>query len=1055
MYNFNGDFRRRPEQNFSGQSRKPDRDSVIRRAQVERLKREEARQQETSAFIIQSFFRSYSHRQRVKASERCNFDAFVPAHNVRVTTQQLDYLLQRFIFFFDHSRTDDCQRLLRVCELIIQDPNVVFHSVLCDKIWKYRLQRLLLIALRQLHASVKSPPGVLLQIYEIFIANDAPAPWHQIVIDLLQYLLQRNFFLYLRTIIDSQSGLIPTNPADISPNLPCFRYLQLTMKPLYLLQCTDDDVFSVTVLSNFLRHILSPELTRSSKILLLPYFVTCKKFPYMKFLTYLSSLSSPDGSHLFSSSLLYSLLYLDRHYLDLVRSVDTKSHYLRSLSRILQASVYNFVERRLEGQMEGQSDSDEDEDVPVTMSEVSVEEEALRESVKILGDVRHMNKIAEFVDSLVDDHEAISATCHICNSLMIYGRMSASGSSHLLLRILAERSKFIRAIWFSVDQLSKSFGGSFTSAIVKCAESSVPLLTTFCTLLSQKVSTLHDEEFIAGHEVDSPMPFNVDQLIEVSHKLTTLCLELIDLAFPETKITLKNNYKPIIDPSGGRVSETTMELERNTKWRHIFKVCVTLLRQIYNRDLRLSFCPANHWEIPSFNLVMDKSANVFYLQQSVQEDLIPLSTPSGASGSDQMPTIDNGGIPMTAKQIRSIKILKEIPFTISFNIRVVMFQELLAVDKMRAQGESHRFFVEPRVHITVRRSHLYEDAFNSLAYENEPDFHGKFKVQMINAAGLEEVGIDGGGIFREFLSELLKTAFDPHRGFFMITTDNKLYPNPGAGKIVEDFKEHYYFIGRVLGKALYENLLVEVPLADFFLSKLVSKYSDVDINQLASLDPVLHRNLLSLKAYDGDVSELGLDFTVVCEELGETRVVELKPNGGNISVSNHNRMEYIHLMADYKLNRQIRPQCLAFREGLQNVIPTEWLSIFSNKELQLLISGAEHSICVQDLKCHTKYGGNYTADHPTIVLFWRVIDSFTDIQKRQFLKFVTSCSRPPLLGFRELDPPFCIQDAVNTERLPSASTCLNLLKLPPFQNEETLRMKLLYAIDSGSGFELS
>uniref|UniRef100_A0A6B2EKV0 Ubiquitin-protein ligase E3C n=1 Tax=Phlebotomus kandelakii TaxID=1109342 RepID=A0A6B2EKV0_9DIPT len=1038
MYNFNGDFRRRPEQNFSGQSQKPDRESVIRRAQLERLKREEARQQETSAFIIQSFFRSCFHRQRVKASERCNFDAVLHGN---VTVQELDYLLKRFIFFFDHSRSDDCQRLLRVCELITQDADIVFHNVLRHQIWKYRLQKLLHIALRQLHASMKNPPAILLNMYEIFIVSDSPAPWHQMTVELLKYLLQRNFFYYLRAIIDGQ-GLIPTNPADISPNLPCFRYLQLTMKPLFLLQHVQEESFSVAVLANFLRDILSPELTRSSKILLLPYFVTSKRFPYMNFLMYLST--APDD--LLSSSLLYSLLYIDRHYLDSVRNLDTKSHYLKSLSRILQASVHRFAEKRLEGPLEDDSD---EEDVPVTMTEVSVAEEALKESVKILSDVRHMGKIAEFVDDLVDDHEAISATCHICNSLMIYGRISGSGTSHLLLRILAERSKFIRGIWSSVDELGRNLGGSFTHAIVKCADTSVPLLTTFCTLLSQKISTLHDEEFITGHKVNSQMPFNVDQLIEVSFRLTTLCLELIDLAFPETKITLKNNYKPIIDPHGGHVSESTMELERNTKWRHIFKVCVTLLRQIYNRDLRLSFCPANHWEIPSFNLVMDKSANVFYLQHSVQEDLISL--PAGAA--DQMP--DNGGIPMTAKQIRSIKILKEIPFTISFNSRVLMFQELLTVDKMRAQGESHRFFVEPRVHITVRRSHLYEDAFNHLAYENEPDFHGKFKVQMINAAGLEEVGIDGGGIFREFLSELLKTAFDPHRGFFMITTDNKLYPNPGAAKIVEDFKEHYYFIGRILGKALYENLLVEVPLADFFLSKLVSKYSDVDINQLASLDPVLHRNLLSLKAFDGDVSELGLDFTVVCEELGETRVVELKPEGSNIAVSNHNRMEYIHLMADYKLNRQIRPQCLAFREGLQNVIPTEWVSIFSNKELQLLISGAEHSICVQDLKCHTKYGGNYTAEHPTIVLFWRVIDNFTDIQKRQFLKFVTSCSRPPLLGFRELDPPFCIQDAVNTERLPSASTCLNLLKLPPFQNEETLRIKLLYAIDSGSGFELS
>lgn len=38
---------------------------------------------------------------------------------------------------------------------------------------------------------------------------------------------------------------------------------------------------------------------------------------------------------------------------------------------------------------------------------------------------------------------------------------------------------------------------------------------------------------------------------------------------------------------------------------------------------------------------------------------------------------------------------------------------------------------------------------------------------MINNIGLEEVGIDGGGVFREFLSELIKTSFDPNRGFFM------------------------------------------------------------------------------------------------------------------------------------------------------------------------------------------------------------------------------------------------------------------------------------------------
>lgn len=39
-------------------------------------------------------------------------------------------------------------------------------------------------------------------------------------------------------------------------------------------------------------------------------------------------------------------------------------------------------------------------------------------------------------------------------------------------------------------------------------------------------------------------------------------------------------------------------------------------------------------------------------------------------------------------------------------------------------------------------------------------------------------------------------------------------------------------------------------------------------------------------------------------------------------------------------------------------------------------------------------------DHPTIQMFWRVIEKFNDVQKRLLLKFVTSCSRPPLLGFK-------------------------------------------------------
>lgn len=137
------------------------------------------------------------------------------------------------------------------------------------------------------------------------------------------------------------------------------------------------------------------------------------------------------------------------------------------------------------------------------------------------------------------------------------------------------------------------------------------------------------------------------------------------------------------------------------------------------------------------------------------------------------------------------------------------------------------------------------------------------------------------------------------------------------------------------------------------------------------------------------------------------------------------------------------------------MIELDWLRMFSPRELQILISGTHTPIDVDDLKQHTTYSGGYAVDHPCIKAFWKVVTDLNETQKRQLLKFVTSCSRPPLLGFKNLNPPFTVHFAGKVDRLPTASTCMNLLKLPEYIEVETLRQKLLYAIESGSGFELS
>lgn len=82
----------------------------------------------------------------------------------------------------------------------------------------------------------------------------------------------------------------------------------------------------------------------------------------------------------------------------------------------------------------------------------------------------------------------------------------------------------------------------------------------------------------------------------------------------------------------------------------------------------------------------------------------------------------------------------------------------------------------------------------------EPNLKKRIQVQLVNFAGLDEAGIDGGGLFREFIGELLKAGFDPNRGFYKCTTDKLLYPNPQSKLLVGNFTSHYYFLGRILGK---------------------------------------------------------------------------------------------------------------------------------------------------------------------------------------------------------------------------------------------------------------
>jgi ubiquitin-protein ligase E3 C len=283
------------------------------------------------------------------------------------------------------------------------------------------------------------------------------------------------------------------------------------------------------------------------------------------------------------------------------------------------------------------------------------------------------------------------------------------------------------------------------------------------------------------------------------------------------------------------------------------------------------------------------------------------------------------------------------------------------------------------------------------------------------------------------------------------------------------------FLGAVLGKAVYEGILVDVPLAGFFLAKLRDGRPP-ELNDLATLDREMYRHLLSLKTLDAhEVDALGLDFTATDQSsYGVTDhgnnchdVVELVPGGGDVPVTAVNRGRYVHLMAHHLLHRQIKRQSAAFVRGFRSLIAPESLRVFAPAELRLLISGAGGGLNVADLAACTVYSGGYSPEHPTIKMLWRILETFSRDEQRAFLRFVTACPNTPLLGFKQLAPSFCVHRAgmgsgsdapetsADTNRLPTAATCMNMLKLPPYADLQHAREKLLIAINSESGFDLS
>lgn len=343
--------------------------------------------------------------------------------------------------------------------------------------------------------------------------------------------------------------------------------------------------------------------------------------------------------------------------------------------------------------------------------------------------------------------------------------------------------------------------------------------------------------------------------------------------------------------------------------------------------------------------------------------------------------------------------------------------------KLHTRASDRDRHPHPPLQLAVRRDQVFLDSFKSLYFKTADEMkYGKLSIRFHG-----EEGVDAGGVTREWFQVIARQMFNPDYALFVpVASDRTTFHPNRLSAINPEHLMFFKFIGRIIGKALYEGRVLDCHFSRAVYKRILGR--PVNLKDMETLDLEYYKSLQWM--LENDITDIITEtFSVDVEAFGETQTVDLIENGRNVPVTEDNKQEYVRLVTEHRLTRAVQEQLEHFLKGFHDIVPAELIAIFSEQELELLISGLP-DINVDDWKNNTEYH-NYTAASPQIQWFWRAVRSFDKEERAKLLQFVTGTSKVPLNGFKELEgmngfSRFNIhRDYGSKERLPSSHTCFN------------------------------
>ncbi|XP_061275693.1 probable E3 ubiquitin-protein ligase HERC6 isoform X3 [Bos javanicus] len=393
-------------------------------------------------------------------------------------------------------------------------------------------------------------------------------------------------------------------------------------------------------------------------------------------------------------------------------------------------------------------------------------------------------------------------------------------------------------------------------------------------------------------------------------------------------------------------------------------------------------------------------------------------------------------------------IFSDFPFVFNLMSKIKLLQADSQIRVLKSEVNNYMDFrgiilqrrdESPLFTLSVRRSHLVEDALCQLSQAEDTDLQKILVVEFI-----KEIRSGGEGVKSEFFHCIFESMTKEEYGMFMYPEEDSYMWFPVKPKFE---KKMYFLFGMLCGLSLYNFNVVYLPFPLALFKKLLDQ--EPSLEDLKELSPSFGKCLQEVLNDDANdiKEEFGLRFSIHWDQND----VDLIPNGISVFVDQSNKKDYVSKCVDYVLNTSVKAVYEEFQRGFYKLFDKEILKHFKPEELMRAIIGNTDYDWEQFEK-NSIYEQGYHESHPTILMFWKAFHNLTLDEKRKFLFFLTGNDRLHVKGIQKPGIRFRCPETCSESDFPKSLTCHNILELPEYSTMKKVKEALQRAINSNKGF---